>query len=210
MATRNINEYLESGEVNDVKKGGTNPGDSLQELDEVQTAIAAVTDPLDVRLFDLEDGHTIVLNATSLDASQEPTGLGVPLQITLGAAQGTSSDPVMIDATGAITFNTEDKYIVNFRAHYGRVGGAGVSILMFRFLKNGTQIGPAYATKVDNADVLIPWDSSSFILNAAVGDILTAQIIRDSNGNDSGGLFAHTSADGWGTAPCVAVSVYKV
>lgn len=210
MATRDINEYLESGEVDGVKKGGTTDEDTLKDKAEIDALIASVTDPIDARVQNLEEGHTVVLNAKSPLASQEPAGLNSPLQLTFGPAQGTVSDPVMLSAAGALTFNTTDKYIINIRAHYGRTGAAGTSILMFRVLKNGLAIGDTFATKIDSADILVPWDSSSFIFNATAGDVLTTQIIRDGAGADAGGLFAQASTAGWVTAPCCAASIYKV
>lgn len=208
MPTRNITEYLGSGEVPDIKKGGTDPDDSLQDLGEVKV----ITDALDTRVASLEEGHTVVLNAVCPAASQEPIALDTPLQIVFGPAQGLPTDPVSLEADGTLTFNVTDKYIINFRAHYGRTGASGTSVLMFRFVKNGvTQVGDPYAAKIADADTLIPWDSSSFIFEAVAGDTLHAEIVRDSAGSNFGGLFAvPATVVGWGSAPCAAVSCYKV
>ena len=207
MATRDAKEFLESGEVDDIKKGGTTPDDSLPDLAEVK----AITDALDTRISDVEGGHSVVLQASSPLASQEPTALDTALQISYGVAQGSGSDPVMLSGLGAITFNTADKYIINFRAHYGRTGGAGTAVLLFRFLKNGIQVGDAFATKISDAETLVPWDSSSFIFEAQAGDVLTAEIVRDGAGNNSGGLFAvPATLGGWNGAKCASVGIYKV
>lgn len=210
MPTRDAKEFLQSGEVDDYKKGGATDEDTLKDKAEIDALIAGVTDPLDLRVTELEEGHEVVLNAVCPAVSQEPSGLDAPLQITYGPAQGGPSDPVQVDALGNIQFNTADKYIINFRAHYGRAGSAGTSILMFRFLKNGVQQGQSFATKITDAEILVPWDSSSFIFEAEIGDVLTSEIIRDSAGANAGGLFSVASSAGWDDAPCSAVSIYKV
>jgi len=210
MPTRDINEYLESGETDAINLQDVTPDDAVLTKGETTTLIESITDPIDIRVTRLEEGHEIVLNAICGAVSQEPTGLGVPLQVTYGGAQGGPSDPVQVDALGNILFNEAEKYIINFRAHYGRTGASGTSILMFRFLKNGVQQGNSFATKIADGEILVPWDSSSFVFDAEVGDILTSQIIRDSAGANAGGLFEQLSTDGWAGAPCSAVTIYKV
>ena len=79
---------------------------------------------------------------------------------------------------------------------------------MNRYLLNGVQIGNSLAAKVDNANTLVPW-SSSIQFTATAGDVVTVEIIRDSAGNDSGGLFSVTSTTGWNIAPCASVQIYK-
>lgn len=211
MSTRDINEYLSSGEVLDVKKGGTADADTLKDKAEIEALIQTATGPIDTRLTDLEEGHTFVLVATSPLAAQAPTALDTPLQLTFGAAQEVPGAEVHLSDTGVITFNKAGRYIVNFRAHYGRTGAAGISILMFRILKNGIPQGHSFATKLASADELVPWDSTSFIVDAQIGDALVSQIIRDSAGSNYGGVYQVSSTSaGWAPAPCAAVSVYKV
>lgn len=211
MPTRNANEYLASGEADDFKKGGVTDEDTLKDKAEIDALISTAIAPIDARVTDIENGHVVLLNAKSTLASQEPTGLDTPLQLTFGDAQGNPlTDDITIDVNGAIKFHVAEKFIMNFRAHYGRTGATGTSHLMFRFKKNGVQVGDSFATKLDSANVLIPWDSSSFIIDAQVDDVITAEIIRDSTGADFGGVFQFLSSNGWNSAPCCAVSVYKV
>ena len=214
MPTRDINEYLESGEVDAINKGDILPDDAVLDKGETQTlvddSIASALIPIDVRLTELEEGHTVVLSAVSTLADQQPVALDTALQVTYGPAQEVVGAPVHVSAAGALTFNTADKYVINFRAHYGRTGASGTSILMFRFLKNGIAQGNPFAAKLADADTLVPWDSSSFTFDAEVGDVLTAEILRDGAGSNFGGLFAVPSNTTWGTAPCAAVSLYKV
>ena len=75
--------------------------------------------------------------------NQEPSGLDSPLQVTFGAAQGTATDPVMLDALGNITFNQGGLYLFNGYANFERQGSSGgVSVTLFRALINGVQSGP--------------------------------------------------------------------
>jgi len=59
MPTRDIQEYLDSGEETDVKKGGVTADDSLQDLGEVKV----ITDALDARVTANEDALAILNNS---------------------------------------------------------------------------------------------------------------------------------------------------
>ena len=54
---------------------------------------------------------TLVLDAASFN-SQAPASLDIPIQVEFGPAQGTVSDPVMLSAAGAITFNEPGLYLL--------------------------------------------------------------------------------------------------
>jgi hypothetical protein len=162
---------------------------------------------LDTRVTAVENSHTVLLQASSTALTQEPTTTDTALQVEFGVAQVTTD--IDISAAGAITFKTAGKYIISPFFQYGRTGGVGTSILLNRYLRNGVQEGGSLAAKVDNADTLVPW-SSSIQFTAAVNDVLTIEIIRDSTGSDSGGLFAvNPTPVGWANAPCAAIQIYK-
>ena len=55
-----------------------------------------------------------VLRAAST-ATQAPSAVDTALQLTFGAAQGSASDPVMINAAGTVTFNTAGNYAIRIR-----------------------------------------------------------------------------------------------
>ncbi len=159
------------------------------------------------RVTELESSHSVLLNATSTASSQQPTALDIPLQIEFGAAQTTTD--IDISVTGAITFKTAGKYIIAPFFQYGRVGSSGVSQLLNRYLVNGVQAGNTLAAKIDNAETLVPW-SSSIQFTANTNDVLTIEIMRDSIGTNSGGLFSATpTAAGWNLAPCASIQIYK-
>ena len=151
--------------------------------------------------------HKNILSTFST-ATQEPAGLGVANKIAVNF--GTNeivTDEVTYGVDGSITFNQAGQYTIRFTAQYGRSGSTGASILVFRYLMNAVQIGNLLVAKVDNADILDPW-ADTVTLDVDAGDVLTAELIRDSAGNDSGGLFPITTD--WGTAPSAELSIYKI
>lgn len=150
-----------------------------------------------------------VLQAASTATSQEPSAVDTPLQIEFGAAQGTPSDPIQIDALGNISVNTSDSYIFDLSLQYGRTGGAGTSVLYARVLINGAQVGSSGYSIVDNADVVVP-TSTEINLTLAAGDVVTFELIRDSSGVNSGGLFlGDPTLAGWNNAPTAEIGVTR-
>ena len=179
-------------------------------LDTAFTNIDAAITQVDTnatRLDSLEASHTLVLSASSVAVAQEPSTTDSVLQVEFGPLQTTTD--IDISASGDITFNTAGKYIMSTFFQYGRAGSVGTSVLFNRMLINGTQISGSLGAKIDNADALVPW-SSSVELTVSANDVMTIEIIRDSAGNDSGGLFSSTpTLVGWNVAPCAAVQIYK-
>lgn len=150
-----------------------------------------------------------LLDGISAAASQEPVGLDTPLQMEFGAAQGTISDPVMLSAAGALTINEAGTYRIKISLAYGRTGGAGVSELYFRALVNGTQAGQSIHAKVGSSDVFIPYTDEAW-LTLPAGTVITYEMIRDSSGTDSGGIFAGVPITaGWNDNPCAALRVER-
>lgn len=207
MPTRDINEYLTSGEVEDVKKAGITPDDSLTSFTEVK----GITDSLDTRVTAIEALHVSAVHGDSVATSQQPTVVDTPLQVEFGPAVNGPTDDVMIDALGNVTFNKAGKYLPIFEFHYGRSGSTGTSILLMRILLNGVEIGVPRSAKISSADTLVPF-SFQGMLTAQAGDILTAQVMRDSAGDNSGGLFQTTpTLVSWiHPAPSASVSIFKV
>lgn len=141
---------------------------------------------------------------------QEPTLIDVPIQVKFGGAQLTVNDPVMIDALGNITINEAGHYEVISTFRVGRLGSAGqISKLYVRGLVNGVGFGNPTSTFIDNPSIVIP---ELFTLNgfAAAGAVITIEFYRDSDGPNEGGLFAATSAIGWGTAPSAVIRIFKL
>ncbi|EEI3401104.1 hypothetical protein G3D64_004249 [Salmonella enterica subsp. enterica serovar Cerro] len=141
-----------------------------------------------------------VLRASSTVA-QAPTAVDSALQLTFGAAQGTASDPVMINAAGLVTFNVAGNYAVRIKLQQGRTGSTGTSILLSRILLNGTQYGFPAAVKMENPNVIAVTESR-VVLDVTAGATFSVQIMRDSSGNNSGGVDPQAATvTAWGTAP---------
>lgn len=199
MAEKELATILNSGEINTIFLGGTASTDGVVKK--------SVTDAIDTRVTAIESSHTALIDAESAAASQQPSAVDTALQVEFGALQSTTD--IDLAADGSITFKTAGKYIITTFFQYGRTGASGTSILFNRFLVNGTQAGSSLGAKVDNAEVLVPW-SSSIQFTASANDVVTIEIIRDSTGNNSGGLFSATpTAAGWAAAPCAKIQIYK-
>ena len=179
--------------------GGTDP---------VNQSLGRMTQGIGYPLRDVEPavsgGDVSVQISTALDANsfvdQLPTGLGAALQITFGDAQTTPEFD--LDALGNITCLATDEYTLRGKFVVGRRGAAaGVAQVYTRLLVNGTPSPITSHTIIDNPDVETPYD---FEANGSLtaGDVLTFEIIRDTDGNDSGGLYAGIpTVAGWASSP---------
>jgi hypothetical protein len=151
-----------------------------------------------------------VLRAAST-VTQAPTALDTPLQLTYGTAQGSASDPVMVNAAGLVTFNVAGNYAVRLKLQAGRTGASGTSILFARLLKNGAQYGVPACAKMVSAEDTFPVESR-VVINAAAGDTFAAQIMRDSGGTNYGGVYAvtPTTLTTWGASPSALLVISRL
>ncbi|EEO3278631.1 hypothetical protein G6K69_003708 [Salmonella enterica subsp. enterica serovar Rubislaw] len=150
-----------------------------------------------------------VLRASSTVA-QAPTAVDTALQLSFGAAQGTASNPVMINTAGLVTFNTAGNYAVRIKLQAGRTGASGTSILLSRILVNGAQYGSPAAAKLVSADVTIPIESR-VVINATAGQAMAVQIMRDSAGTNFGGVYPQTATvAAWGIAPSALLVISRL
>lgn len=151
-----------------------------------------------------------VLRAAST-VIQVPTATNTALQLTFGAAQGSASDPVMINAAGQVTFNTAGNYAVRIKLQAGRTGASGTSILLSRLLLlNGAQYGSPAATKLVSADTTIPIESR-VVINPTAGQTFAVQIMRDSAGSNFGGVYPQSATvTAWGTAPSALLVISRL
>jgi len=201
LTLRELATILNSGEITTVYLGGTESTDAVVKqggLDTTNTRVTALENP------STESAEFV---ATSLASSQMPTGTDAALQIEFGAEQ--VEDNATIAANGTITFHTSEEYHIEMLLHLGRTGGSGTSEVFGRLLKNDVQIACVFHTRLDNADVVVPIHYTKKIAFEK-DDTLKAQIIRDSGGNDSGGLISATpTANGWSLAPSACMTVTK-
>jgi len=153
---------------------------------------------------------TSVLAAQS-NVNQVPSGLGVATQVTFGAAQGTSGDPVMISSAGVITFNETGLYLINGYGSVERQGSSGgTAIVLFRFLVNGVQAGSVKAFHEDRTNIATPYEITFPINITTAGTVATFEIMRDASGTNAGGLYTHTNSSGWSNVPSAEVNIWKL
>lgn len=152
-----------------------------------------------------------VLRAPST-VNQLPTALGTALQLTFGAAQNSSSNPVMLNAAGLVTFNTAGNYAVRIKLQCGRAGATGVVTVASRILLGGTQYGSSAAVRLDNANTIVPLESR-VVINATAGQTLAIQIVRDSvdSSINAGGVYAiQPATSGWAASPSALIVVSRL
>lgn len=150
-----------------------------------------------------------VLRAAST-TTQAPSAVDTALQVSFGAAQGSASDPVMINAAGTVTFNTAGNYAVRIKLQNGRTGATGTSILLSRILLNGAQVGSTAAVKMTQTDATTP-SESRVVLNPTAGQTFQVQIMRDSAGSNFGGVYPQTATvTAWGVAPSALLVISRL
>ncbi|ARK07374.1 hypothetical protein [Salmonella phage SE40] len=135
----------------------------------------ATTQMADSMLYGVKEVE--VLRASSTDI-QAPSTTGTALTVAFGGAQKTSADPVMISASGVVTFNAAGNYAIRVKLQAGRTGASGTSILLSRVLLGGAQFGSPAATKLVSAESTIPIESR-VVLNVVAGQTFTVEIMRD-------------------------------
>lgn len=150
-----------------------------------------------------------VLRASSADI-QAPTTTGTALTVAFGGAQKTSADPVMISASGVVTFNVAGNYAIRVKLLAGRTGASGTSILLSRVLLGGSQFGSPAATKLTSADSTIPIESR-VVVNATAGQTFTVAIMRDASGSNFSGLYPQVATvTSWGVAPSALLVISRL
>lgn len=152
-----------------------------------------------------------VLRAPSV-VNQLPSAIGTALQVAFGAAQKASTDPVMINAAGLVTFNVAGNYAVRIKLQCGRAGATGVATLASRILLNGAQYGSSAAVRLDDANTIMPTESR-VVINATAGQTLAIQIIRDSvdSSINAGGVYAIAPAtSGWAASPSALLVITRM
>lgn len=150
----------------------------------------------------------IIINASSF-VDQNPLGLDIPLQIEFGPAVNGPTDAVQLDANGLVTINRTDEYDVSFFFEYGRSGAGQVSWLFWRLKVNGVQSGNSVFAKLDgsNDDVPVQFEIAR-IFNQ--GDTFAVELMRDSQGNDTGSLMSETPTPvDWSPAPSASIVIRR-
>lgn len=149
---------------------------------------------------------TEVLRGSST-VNQAPASLGVPVDISFGAAA--SNALVSLSAAGVITFLQSGTYAVRVKMQMGRATNAGASIIATRMLKNGVQFGSPDVTIIENsAQIHVKESRVAITVNA--NDTVSFQLARETQGVNFGGLVAFPMTDAlasWGIAPSALVVI---
>jgi hypothetical protein len=149
--------------------------------------------------------------AAQSTVTQTPSGLDSALQVSFGAAQGTSGDAVRISSGGLITFNETGLYLINGYGSVERQGSSGgTAIFLFRFLVNGVQAGTVKAFHLDTPDLSFPYEITFPINITTAGTTASFEIMRDSSGANAGGLYPHTNLGGWSNVPSAEVNIWQL
>lgn len=152
-----------------------------------------------------------VLRAPSV-INQLPSALGTALQLVFGAAQKASTDPVMINAAGLVTFNVAGNYAVRIKLQCGRAGATGVVTLASRIMLSGDQYGSSATVRLDNANTIMP-SESRVVINATAGQTMAIQIVRDSvdSSINAGGVYSIAPATaGWAASPSALIVISRL
>lgn len=140
----------------------------------------------------------------STATSQEPTATDEALQVEFGPAQTTEEADLAAD--GKTTIKKAGLYQFNFVYTAGRSGTSGTARLFGRVLLNGQQstssIYRAITNQNDGDQIIF-----TVLANLNSNDEITTEIIRDSTGNNNGGLFQQDpTAPGWNTTPSAKIT----
>ncbi len=136
---------------------------------------------------------TLELTASSA-VDQNPTGTDAPMKIGFGAAQNGPSDHVQLAADGRVTINEGGQYRFSLALSIGRDTATGISDLLFYVSVNGTPQPPASLIRISSADAIERYNHI-FVAQAGTGDFYDFYLVRDSGGDNSGGLVAFSPTD---------------
>jgi len=131
---------------------------------------------------------SLILTGTDY-TNQYPSATDTALQTTYGGVQSTTEFD--LSAAGALTCNVTGWYKFFWNLRFGRTAGTGTAQLLWRVLINGAQVGSTVAVSVSGAD-----DKYSLAISASLpitaADVVTSEVMRDSSGNNDGGLTTTT------------------
>jgi len=148
--------------------------------------------------------------SASSTSSQNPSTTDTILQVEFGSAQGTSSDAVQIDAAGTVTFNQTGLYFVKFCGGFGRNTSTNDAVIVLRKLVNDTASGFVKGIQISDNQTLIPYDETFTISVTAPSTTLKFQVLRDSSGEDDGGLKEITTSSSFANVPSASLEISKL
>lgn len=153
---------------------------------------------------------TNVLSAEDVAVSQGPSTTNSLYQLLIGGAQGTASDPVMLDASGNITFNEAGTYLLIAQGCFGRTSGGASALMHFASFLDGVQEGATQSIGIKDSGDKLPYERTVPIVVTA-GQVLTFKVSRDSGFFNEGSLVSSTDTDGLFTiTPNFKIIILKV
>ncbi len=152
-----------------------------------------------------------LIDGVSVSANQQPSDTGAANAMQIEFGPSIDSDSVSLDSSGQVTINEAGTYRIKVALQFGRTGGAGTSKLLFRALINGAQAGRSVSAFISNANEEQYFENDTW-LTVPAGMLITYEVMRDSDGNNSGGLFEvqpTPEAGSWNSAPCAAIRIER-
>lgn len=154
-----------------------------------------------------------LLDGVSVAAVQEPsaTGAANSIQIEFGPDNLTPSDPVNLLSDGTVNLNEAGTYRIKVALQFGRSGASGTAKLFFRVRVNGAQAGRSISAFISNANEEQYFENDTW-LTVPAGTELKFDLMRDADGNNSGGLYRiqpTPEAGQWSDAPTAAIRVER-
>lgn len=147
------------------------------------------------------------LSAIATVANQQPTALNTPLQVNFGAAQLTPYFD--LSATGLLTFLVDGNYLVEAEFNTSRIGAAGSAKLLVVAKTDGVYTEVVGLSSMTDEDANHQINSTK-VVNVLAGTTMAWDIIRDSIGDNSGGLFLfNPNLAGIPDLPTAHLTVYR-
>ena len=155
-----------------------------------------------------------LLYSESIMPAQNPSGLGPSNAIAINfGPDPIALDDVGLEVDGWVKFRNVNPYVLTVGVQFGRAGGnSGESEILFRMVDDmGNQVGKSVNYLIDDVKTNQYLEVTRFITPEAMTSI-KFEIMRDSNGNDSGGLIRYRATGDpnmWAQAPTASITIQK-
>ena len=151
-------------------------------------------------------GGSLILVAPDF-TDQFPSATDTALQNTYGGAMSTTEFDLAAD--GTLTCNVSGWYKFLWNLRFGRTSSTASAHIIWRVVFNGNQIGKTITASLSGAEDVYPF-SLAASLPLTAGDTLVTQVVRDSVGNNDGGLKAFTPTLGsWEKSASASLRIDK-
>lgn len=177
-----ITASVTRSELNDIADSYVNKTDS---------ALQTVTGPVEFSSGITSGGNPVIFGLSQILykeslVNQIPSATDTPLQINYGAAS--PGPTISIAASGKITYHVTGTYYYNCKYRIGRSASTGSAHLIIAYKLNGSWVSSFDAVYLDTLDDSSTINFSGFA-DMTSGDEVEVFLIRDSSGNNDGGLY---------------------